>query len=130
MKSENESKRKHTRWYFWLPKEPFSKQTSGLAVQIYKKGWLKQKLGHAVIKDISLGGAGLLVSNSLMLPNQIIIKTTTKKEFIADVVYQRKEGELYKFLGVTWGDGNDDSRIELISQVENLTNQESREDHC
>ncbi|MEZ8825687.1 PilZ domain-containing protein [Vibrio amylolyticus] len=126
MKSDNESKRKYTRWYFWLPQESFDRQTNGLAVKIYQRNWFKRKLAHAVIKDISHGGAGILVSKNVLVPNEIIIQIDSKKEFLAEVVYQRKEGEQFKFLGVTWLDDNDDFILELIRQVQNVTNQESR----
>ncbi|MDR9826447.1 PilZ domain-containing protein [Vibrio sp. FNV 38] len=127
MKSDNEAKRKYIRWYFWMPEEPFKSQTSGLAVQLKQTGWFKKKpLGRAVIKDISLGGAGVLVSNRIQVPDKIIVEIPDGDEFVADVVYQRDEGELFTFLGLTWADKNDDRRMKLIEQVQAHTNLESR----
>ncbi|MCK6262246.1 PilZ domain-containing protein [Vibrio sp. ZSDE26] len=126
MNSKNESKRKHARWYFWLPEEPFGTQTSGLAVELKKLGWFRRKLGRAVIKDISLGGAGVLISNKHKIPGKIVIVTPEGLELMADVVYQRPEGKSFTFLGLTWSDGNEDKILELISDVQEITNSKSR----
>lgn len=126
MNSENETKRKHARWYFWSPNEPFGTQTNGLAVEIRKVSWFKRKIGHAVIKDISLGGAGILVSNRVNVPSRIIVITPNLSEFYADVIYQRKEGDNFTFLGITWADSNDDERLELIAHVQKATSVKSR----
>ncbi|MDN2480127.1 PilZ domain-containing protein [Vibrio agarivorans] len=127
MKSDNEAKRKYIRWYFWMPEEPFKSQASGLAVQLKQPGWFRHKtLGRAVIKDISMGGAGVLVSNRIEVPDKIMVSIPDGDEFSADVVYQRDEGELFTFLGITWSDTNDEKRMALINQVQELTNLESR----
>ncbi|WP_394244736.1 PilZ domain-containing protein [Vibrio astriarenae] len=127
MKSDNEAKRKYIRWYFWMPEEPFKSQANGLAVQLKQPGWFKNKLlGRAVIKDISMGGAGVLISNRIQIPEKVIVAIPDGDEFTADVVYQRDEGDLFTFLGLTWSDSNDARRMDLINQVQELTNLESR----
>jgi hypothetical protein len=73
-----------------------------------------------------MGGAGVLVSNRIEVPDKIIVSIPDGDEFSADVVYQRDEGELFTFLGITWSDTNDEKRMDLINQVQELTNLESR----
>ncbi|MGL6314833.1 PilZ domain-containing protein [Vibrio sp. WXL103] len=113
-----------------MPDEPIKSQASGVAVQLKQPGWFSNKLlGRAVIKDISLGGAGILVSNRVEVPKNILIETSTGHLFNAEVVYQRDEGELFTFLGVLWTDNNDEARIELIEEAQELTNTEPRNEN-
>ncbi|WP_047043554.1 PilZ domain-containing protein [Vibrio mexicanus] len=117
MNDRTENERQHTRWQYDESERPYDQQSRGLAVEIHETGFFGKRIGRAVVKDISLGGAGILISNQLSIPENIKIIGPDKIRFYAKVVYQRAEGDRFKFVGVTWNDGKNKQRVSLIAKI-------------
>jgi hypothetical protein len=105
------------RWYFYDPAVSLQSQTKGIPVRLKQTGWFGQELGSAVVKDMSMGGAGLLVPLKDKVPDSfwVLYDKTTKVK--ARVCYRKVIDEKLEFLGLEW-QGNDRTiRLTLLRKL-------------
>ena len=62
--------RSYYRWYFYDPEQSLQTQTKGIAVKLKRLGWFGNEIGSAVVKDMSMGGAGLLAPLKDKVPDE------------------------------------------------------------
>jgi hypothetical protein len=109
--------RRFYRWYFYNPEQSLQTQTKGIAVKLKKPGWFGGEIGSAVVKDMSIGGAGLLAPLKDKVPDLFWVfydKTTKVK---AKVCYRKAVTDKLEFLGLQWL-GNDKAvRLALLRKL-------------
>src|SRR5690606_12089488 len=82
--------RKYLRWYFCTANQPHESQTKGVPVKLLQSGLFGSQICLAVVKDMSLGGAGLLAPVSKTVPDLIVVKYDEQTRIKAEVVYRRQ----------------------------------------
>ncbi len=109
--------RNYYRWYFYDPQQSLQTQTKGIAVKLRRLGWFGSEIGSAVVKDMSMGGAGLLAPLKDKVPDQfwVLYDKTTKVK--ARVCYRKAINDKLEFLGLEW-QGNDSAvRLRLLRKL-------------
>lgn len=106
--------RKFFRWYFESTKQPTELQSRGVALKLYPATLFGSEICHSILKDISFGGAGLLVPSSAQIPEQILLVYTERHKLKAKVVYKRQINDKLVFLGVCWMPGKEQFVLQLL----------------
>ncbi|MCT8125009.1 PilZ domain-containing protein [Alishewanella sp. BS5-314] len=106
--------RKFFRWYFASATQPTALQSRGVALKLYADTLFSAVLCHAVLKDISYGGAGVLVPASAQLPEQLLLVYAGKHKLKAKVVYRRQISDKLSFLGLRWLPGKEQYVLQLL----------------
>lgn len=105
------------RWYFYPPDQAMPLQTKGIAVRLRKTGWFGGLVGSAVVKDMSIGGAGVLVSVQDQVPTQLWVLYDERIKVRAMVRYRRQVNEKLEFLGLEWQGRNYPQRLALLRKL-------------
>lgn len=118
-KADTESSRRHfTRYYFGDKTQPLQQQSGGLVVMLREASLLLgEELGRVIIKDISTGGAGVLVSSIIKVPKKALIvfpKESGIKPQKVLVVYTRQLNPALNFYGLQWAN----KRNGIVEQVQ------------
>lgn len=109
--------RKYLRWYFCTANQPAETQTKGIAVKLWQSGLFGSQICQAVVKDISLGGAGLLVPLTKTVPDIISVEYHQQLRIKAEVVYRRQVSDKLVFLGISWLDAKRELRLNLLRRL-------------
>ncbi|WP_159817216.1 PilZ domain-containing protein [Colwellia sp. 20A7] len=121
LKKENE--RNYKRWYLNHKDEHLSLaiQRSGIAVKL-KHPWLfGYQICQGVIKNFSVGGAGLLVPAEKKLPKKVVVVFNQIDSFTALVKYSKSINDQLKFVGLEWATKNEQERIDLVASLQTLS---------
>lgn len=109
--------RNYYRWYFYDPEQSLQTQTKGIAVKLKGLGWFGSEIGSAVVKDMSMGGAGVLVPLKDNVPEQFWVLYDKNTKVKARVCYRKAITDKLEFLGLEW-QGNDSSvRLKLLRKL-------------
>jgi|GEM_PF-3212600 len=96
-------RREYPRWHLSDDSVPLQQQTKGLPAQLWGTGLLFDRLiGQVVIKDLSMGGAGLLAPSSYRVPNKISLVLNGTRGLAGVVMHRRPIGSSLVFYGVQW----------------------------
>ncbi|MBB1387113.1 MULTISPECIES: PilZ domain-containing protein [unclassified Pseudoalteromonas] len=120
MSSEFETKRNYKRWNL-NPKdnfEPEAVQRGGVSVELLRNFFFDISICHAVAKDISLGGVGLLVPSEKTIPDTVTVVFDEHSRLVGKVMYRRKVNEKLAFLGVEWTTKNDKKRSTIVTRLQ------------
>jgi hypothetical protein len=109
--------RNYYRWYFYDPEQSLQTQTKGIAVKLKRLGWFGSDIGNAVVKDMSMGGAGVLAPLKDNVPDQFWVLYDKNTKVKARVCYRKAINDKLEFLGLEW-QGNDSSvRLRLLRKL-------------
>ncbi|MBU2926107.1 PilZ domain-containing protein [Colwellia sp. 4_MG-2023] len=123
---EKENQRLYKRWYLNHKDEHLSLaiQRSGIAVKL-KHPWLfGYQICQGVIKNVSVGGAGLLVPAEKKLPKRVVVAFNQIESFTGLVKYSKSINEQLKFVGLEWATKNEQERMDLVANLQALSKQE------
>lgn len=109
--------RRSYRWYFYDPKQPLLVQAKGVSVRLKAVGWFGKDVGFAVVKDMSSGGAGLLVSKKDAVPARFWVCYNRETKVKAQVKYRRAVGDKLEFLGLSWIGAEDQLVLTLLRKL-------------
>lgn len=125
MKKLFNSKRSHPRWPLYRTSSdiPEAMQQGGIAVKLHHPWFFNYFLCRAVIKDISVGGAGILVPNEHRLPRKIRVAFNDNNGFVGLVKYTRTVTEKLNFVGIEWQSKDELKRIELVAELQKQARQ-------
>ena len=119
--------RKYLRWYFCTANQPHEVQTKGVPVKLLQSGLFGNQICLAVVKDMSLGGAGLLAPVSKTVPDLIVVKYDEQTRIKAEVVYRRQVSDKLVFLGLSWLDAKREQRLNLLRRLSKKAYRVSRD---
>lgn len=119
--------RKYLRWYFNANNQPVALQSKGIAVKIWHTGLFGSQICQAVVKDVSLGGAGLLIPQSKVVPDVIAVEYDNQFKIKAEVVYRRQINNELVFLGISWLDAKHEQRLSLLRRLSKKAYRASRD---
>ncbi len=111
--------RKYRRWYFAADEsQPKEIQTNGVAVKLARQGWFgaAHLVCHAVVKDISLGGAGVLVPATIQVPDAVFVMYQQIR-IKAQVVYRQQVTDKLIFLGIDWENAPYEQRLKVLRKL-------------
>lgn len=97
-----ESQRRFQRVQLDVSGESEEQQSSGLAVQLYNKGFFGKLICLGVLKDISEGGAGVLIPRHQPINDDVVIQLGKKFKLDVDVCYRRTISQRLEFIGFRW----------------------------
>ena len=105
------------RWYFYDPTVSLQQQTKGVPVRLKRPGWFGSDIGAAVVKDMSMGGAGVLVPLKDKAPATfwVLYDKTTKVK--ARVRYRKPINDKLEFLGLEWLGKDNATRLALLRKL-------------
>ncbi len=109
--------RQFYRWYFYDPAQPLDSQTKGIPVTLMRDSWFGGELGFAVVKDMSMGGCGILVSSSDRIPKQCWVQYDKDVKVRALVRYRKKVNDKLEFLGLEWMGRDRAVRLNLLRKL-------------
>lgn len=102
-KDDDVKRREYPRWQLSDDMVPLQLQSKGLPAQLWGTGLLFNKLiGQVVIKDLSMGGAGLLAPSRYRVPNRISLVLEGAPGLAGEVMHRREIGPSLVFYGVRW----------------------------
>ncbi|WP_215396171.1 PilZ domain-containing protein [Rheinheimera oceanensis] len=119
--------RKYLRWYFSSASQPHETQTKGIAVKLWQSGLFGSQICQAVVKDISLGGAGLLAPLTKTVPDIVMVEYDNQFKIKAEVVYRRQVSDKLVFLGISWLDAKREQRLNLLRRLSKKAYRASRD---
>ncbi|GAA0561412.1 MULTISPECIES: PilZ domain-containing protein [Rheinheimera] len=119
--------RRYLRWYFSTANQPHETQTKGIAVKLKQPGLFGSQLCQAVVKDISLGGAGLLAPLSKAVPDMLVVEYDSETRIKAEVIYRRAVSDKLEFLGISWLDTKREQRLRLLRRLSKKAYRVSRD---
>ncbi|KFZ38182.1 hypothetical protein HR45_06695 [Shewanella mangrovi] len=96
---------------------PEEQQHDGIAVKLYWPAILEWFGCNAIMKDVGLGGSGLLVPLEKKVPSHIIIEVDETVRLKGKVVHRRQISEKLFFLGIDWRREPDSKRRRMLKQV-------------
>lgn len=100
---EAAKRREFPRWHLSDDSVPLELQSRGLPAQLWGSGLLFDKLiGQVVIKDLSMGGAGVLAPSRYRVPNKVRLALAGAPPLGAVVMHRRRIGESLVFYGLQW----------------------------
>lgn len=109
--------RKHLRWYFAAATQPPETQASGVPVKLKEDRWFGRSICQGVVKDISLGGAGILVPSSKQIPDMLITIYDSTTRIKAEVIYRRPVSDKLTFLGLRWVTSDREKHLRLLRRL-------------
>lgn len=119
--SDNEQhKRRFERLQLDLSGEDAVQQSSGLAVTLFQTGMFGKFICSGVLKDISEGGAGILIPRRDSLNEFINIKFANKFKLAVQVCYRRPISARLEFVGIQWNDVSVSQIAKVMRIVESI----------
>ncbi|HEY0924362.1 PilZ domain-containing protein [Rheinheimera pacifica] len=122
-----EASRKYLRWYFSAQSQPVAIQSKGIAVKLWQSGLFGSQICQAVVKDMSLGGAGLLAPLAKTVPDIVMVEYDNQFKIKAEVVYRRQVSDKLVFLGISWLDAKREQRLNLLRRLSKKAYRASRD---
>lgn len=81
---------------------------------LWQSSLFGSQICKAVVKDMSLGGVGLLAPLSKNVPDVILVQYDERIRMAAEVVYRRQVSDKLVFLGLSWLDAKREQRLKLL----------------
>ncbi|MCH1923269.1 PilZ domain-containing protein [Shewanella sp. C32] len=96
---------------------PEELQHDGIAVRLHWPLIIKWFGCNAIMKDVGLGGTGLLVPVDKKVPSRIVVEIDETVSLKGKVVHRRQISEKLMFLGVDWRREPDSKRRRMLKLV-------------
>ena len=109
--------RQFYRWYFYDPSQPLATQTKGVPVKLKSTSWFGGDIGSAVVKDMSGGGAGLLVPRKDKVPEKFWVGYDRETRVKAQVKYRQLVDDKLEFLGGSWVSAEPQLVLKLLRKL-------------
>lgn len=110
-------RREHPRWQLSDDSVPLQLQSTGLPAQLWGAGLLFDKLiGQVVIKDLSMGGAGVLAPSRYRVPKKISLVLEGAPGLSGEVMHRREIGPSLVFYGVRWRRVKHKQLLEIVGR--------------
>lgn len=109
--------RQFYRWYFYDPTQPLAAQTKGVPVKLKSTGWFGGEIGSAVVKDMSGGGAGVLVPRKDKVPGKFWVCYDRNTRVKAVVKYRQQVDDKLEFLGLAWVNADPQLVLKLLRKL-------------
>ncbi|MCL1073460.1 hypothetical protein [Shewanella dokdonensis] len=93
---------------------PTDEQHDGIAVQLYWPLVIEWYVCNAIMKDVGLGGAGLLVPLDKKIPSRLIVEIASTIRIKGRIVYRRQVSERLQFIGIDWRRETDSKRRRVL----------------
>ncbi|WP_163934471.1 hypothetical protein [Paraferrimonas sp. SM1919] len=112
-------KRQFERYYLTDRDTNIAMQAAGMPAKILMRGFFNWKtLGPCIIKDVSLGGAGLL-SPMLLSPTKKYALETAQGEVIPFIIaHEKAVNKKLNFYGVSWENSSSNHVKKLIANAQ------------
>lgn len=117
--SQPSHSRLHRRWYLGREDLPTEQQSGGVAVTLYRNLFFPWPLCKAIVKDVSLGGAGALVPADKKVPGKVKVVFAEGMSLTARIVHRQPISEKLLFLGLDWTREPDSKRRALLNLLMN-----------
>ncbi|GIU51139.1 MULTISPECIES: hypothetical protein [Shewanella] len=115
-----EDNRDHVRLSLRDSKEELSQACDGISVKLHKKGWfLMEEIGIANIKDMSLGGVGLITPLTLELKQEVWVEIQ-QSFFAFTIMRQYPINQKLNFIGGKWNSNYQKKINKLLVEINNL----------
>ncbi|MGS0682075.1 hypothetical protein ACVBIL_13015 [Shewanella sp. 125m-7] len=93
----------------------------GITVPLFDKhGWIEKQIGIANIKDIGLGGIGLITRCNLKVDQKICLSINDKLVPITVMRIKRVNGKL-SFIGAKWDIESEEDIIYILNKINKLS---------
>lgn len=112
--------RQFYRWYFYDPVQSLELQTKGISVRLLRSSWFGGEIGLAVVKDMSIGGCGLLVPTLDQVPDKFWVMYDNDIKVKALVRYRKKVNDKLEFLGLQWLGKDYAVRLKLLRRLRRM----------
>jgi hypothetical protein len=109
--------RQFYRWYFYDPAQSLERQSKGIAVRVLRDSLFGGEIGFAVVKDMSIGGSGLLVPTLDKVPDKFWVMYDNDIKVKAMVRYRKKVNDKLEFLGLQWLGKDYAIRLRLLRRL-------------
>ncbi|MDF0535722.1 hypothetical protein PY479_15730 [Shewanella sp. A32] len=93
---------------------PADEQHDGIAVLLYWPLVIEWYVCNAIMKDVGLGGAGLLVPLEKKIPSRLVVEIDGSVRIKGRVVYRRAISERLQFIGIDWRREADNKRRQVL----------------
>ncbi|MBU3023125.1 PilZ domain-containing protein [Aestuariibacter sp. A3R04] len=100
---------------------PSEMQAKGVPAELLRHSIFNYSICKAVLKDISVGGAGALVPASKKIPNKVRVLIADKITLKAKVAYRNTVNDELIFLGLDWSNESEKKFNEMIKLVRQLS---------
>jgi len=124
MNTEEKQLRRYQRWYFNAKQAPLTQQSHGVPAEI-STALVGQAISRAILKDVSAGGAGILIPSVNRLPRYICLKSEELGSTRGEVVYRRRVSSQLEFIGIRWYWMSTKRRIHILRTARRLIKQSS-----
>lgn len=102
---------------------PSELQAKGVPAKLLRHSIFSFTICKAVLKDISIGGAGALVPAAKKIPNKVKVLIADKMTLNAKVAYRKPVSEELMFLGLDWSSESERKFSEMMKLVSQLSHQ-------
>ena len=119
--SKNKIERKYKRIALTQETAPRKLQSQGVPAKLLRGPLFNFMLCHAVLKDISVGGAGVLVPSAKEIPDKVRVSIADKLNLKARVVRRQQISEELMYLGIVWAKESHKSFTVLTKLVSQLS---------
>ncbi|WP_334021365.1 PilZ domain-containing protein [Alteromonas sp. S015] len=116
MTFEEEAKRQFERLHLDVSGEAEEIQSQGLPISVHRAGLFGRLLCCGVLKDISEGGAGILIPRVDKLDGKLVLRFAGKLKLDVAVRYRRRISDRLEFVGVQW-DGLNGRQISKVMKI-------------
>lgn len=105
--------------------KPATLQVNGVAAKLFSDSFFEFSICNAVLKDVSLGGAGALVPIDKRIPNRVKVMVADKIRLVANVVNRKQVGEKLVFLGLDWTHESEEKCRHMLRLINQLAHHEN-----
>ncbi|MCQ8877497.1 PilZ domain-containing protein [Pseudoalteromonas shioyasakiensis] len=130
MDKDYQNERSYKRWALNTQDEhlPLSLQRSGIAVSLRHPWLFNYHICRGVIKDVSFGGAGLLLAAEKKLPKRLIVVFNKSTRLSGVIKYSKVVNEQLQFVGIEWVTKSEQKKADLLAQLQVQPNQAKQYD--
>lgn len=115
--------RKYKRVALTQETKPKELQVKGVPAKLLRRRFFNFSICKAVLKDISVGGAGALVPASKKIPNNVKVLIANKMSLNAKVVRRKLVSDELMFLGLDWSGESEKKFNEVMKLINQLSQQ-------
>ncbi len=101
-----------------LSGESEDKQSQGMAIRLCRPGFFGRLICLGVLKNVSKGGAGLLIPSNSVLEKKFVIKFSGGLKLAVSLRYRRPISTRLEFVGVKWNSANERKISKVMQLVE------------
>ena len=100
---------------------PSEFQAKGVPAKLLRNSIFNFSICKAVLKDISIGGAGALVPAAKKIPNKVKVLIADKMTLNAKVVHRKVVSDELIFLGLDWSNESEKKYNDMMKLIKQLS---------